>query len=468
MKIYILGAGPAGLAMAHALSEAKIPFEVIEKSPQIGGLATSLDWKNHGRHDLGPHKIFSLNAELVQRVKSLLPEDQWLLRPKKSSIYMRGHFLPYPPSPFSLISVYGIGAFIRMTLDYGIARIRNLFGSINAKTFEEDLEHRVGSSLYKVLFLPIALKLWGNPKQLDVKLSLGRVQTPKLTEVLARLAGLKKSSEFEALSFFYPQGGLIKIWTSILDKTKGYGKFHLNSQVTKIESQDGQIRKITYSQQGQQHDITVNPEDFVFSTLPLKVLAESMPSFPQSYSKTIQDTVVLNDLTLVFLKLKEQNMMDDSWVFIPDPEVIFHRISEQESFDPSMTPNGTIVCCEIMNSETRPIDKYTEQQLIDMTIQDLKKMGYGPLTVEDTRVIRLPQSYPVFRPGYESKLKDILQHLDQYKNLRTVGRQGAFNYIGTLDAMDIGYGAAQWVSQKKTTPSWNSERQRTEHFPILD
>lgn len=468
MKVYILGAGPTGLAMAHALSENNIPFEVIEKSSQVGGLATSLEWKNYGHHDLGPHKIFSLNKELVEKVKNLLPADQWLSRAKKSSIFMRGHFLPYPPSPFSLISVYGLTPFLRMTWDYACARIKFILNSKPVHTFEEDLEQRVGASLYQVLFRPIALKLWGNPTQLDVKLSLGRVQTPKLSEVIGRFLGFKKNSDFEALRFFYPHGGLIQIWNSIMEKTKGYGDFHLNSKIHQLDTKDGLITKIVFEKQGQKHEIQVGHDDFVFSTLPLQTASGLISHFPNQLSQMIRDTVVLNDLSLVFLKLKQKSLMDDSWVFIPDPEIIFHRVSEQESFDPSMTPNGTIVCCEIMNSETRSISKYSEQELIELAIQDLNKMGYGLLNVEDARIIRLPSSYPVFRPGYEPKLKEILKYLDGYKNLRTIGRQGSFNYIGTLDAMDIGYGAANWLSKYKDVRTWNDERQRTEHFPILD
>ncbi len=66
----------------------------------------------------------------------------------------------------------------------------------------------MGRSLYETLFKPIALKLWGDPDHLDVRLSKGRVQTPKITEVLARMLGFKKTSEFEALTFEYPRGGL--------------------------------------------------------------------------------------------------------------------------------------------------------------------------------------------------------------------------------------------------------------------
>jgi hypothetical protein len=82
----------------------------------------------------------------------------------------------------------------------------------------------------------------------------------------------------------------------------------------------------------------------------------------------------------------------------------------------------------------------------------------------------LRSSYPVFRPGFEAALSDVLAALDAIGNLRTVGRQGAFNYIGTLDAMDIGYGAARWYLARRPDASdaWESERERTRHYPVLD
>jgi hypothetical protein len=94
-------------------------------------------------------------------------------------------------------------------------------------------------------------------------------------------------------------------------------------------------------------------------------------------------------------------------------------------------------------------------------------MGYTDFKVLSQRVIRLPQSYPVFRTGYESGLAELIQSLDQFDNFRSIGRQGAFNYIGTLDAMDIGYGFADWLASGKCKP-WQQERERTNHYPVLD
>lgn len=163
--------------------------------------------------------------------------------------------------------------------------------------------------------------------------------------------------------------------------------------------------------------------------------------------------------------------MKDSWVFVPDPEIVFHRISEQESFDTGMSGENSIVCCEIMSGEDRMLGHLDDAKLVEMSKDGITKMNLGPIEVLEARVIRLPNSYPVYRPHYEEKLAPLFSKLDQIKNFKTIGRQGSYNYIGTLDAMDIGFGAANWYSDKSSTDkrkTWELERQRTSHFPVLD
>ena len=127
MTTFILGAGPAGMAVADGLNDGNGgDFVLLEKGPCLGGLAQTVDWNNIGTHDLGPHKIFSLDRKLIGRVEGLLPETDWLTRKKISSIYMNGHYLPYPPSPFSLAGVFGLPAFVRMVVGYGTACLASI------------------------------------------------------------------------------------------------------------------------------------------------------------------------------------------------------------------------------------------------------------------------------------------------------------------------------------------------------
>ncbi len=470
MTTYILGAGPAGLAAADGLKDAEFgDFVLLEKDACLGGLARTVAWKDAGAHDLGPHKIFSVNKRTVSRVEGLLPGSDWLTRNKVSSIYMNGHYLPYPPSPFSLSGVFGFPAFVRMVAGYAAARLRNLTGTAVAGTFEEDLVSRVGAPLYEALFKPIAIKLWGNPRELDSKLSRGRVQTPSLSEVLGRLLKFQKSSEFEALTFRYPKGGLGRLWSAIERKAGVNGKFLLEHTVTRLAADKGRIQAIHYQlPTGAEGRIEVGPDDYVVSTLPLALATRLLrDSLPKHLPELAEKVATLNDLLLVFLHIDRESLLDESWVFVPDPGIIFHRLSEQESFDPQMTKEGSFVCCEIMSGPDRPLAKKTDDELCEAALAGLTAMGYTGFRLLDKKVVRLPKSYPVFRTGFETDLNEIIHRLDQFENFRTIGRQGAFNYIGTLDSMDIGYGFSDWLAGGRRRP-WEQERARTNHYPVLD
>jgi len=470
MTVYILGGGPAGLATAAGLMDAGFfDFVVIERDEALGGLARTVQWDGIGSHDLGPHKIFSLDTALVKRIERLLPAGDWLTREKISSIFMGGHYLPYPPSPFSLIGIFGLPAFAKMVLNYAWALALCLIHPTNPVTFEEDLDGRMGKALYEILFRPIALKLWDDPVKLDVKLSRGRVQTPSLGEVLGRLLKLRKSSDFEALTFRYPKGGLSTIWNAIEARGSGKAHFEKGQTVTNIEAHGGIINGLTISHEGQLRRLSVGPDDFVVSTLPLADTIHLMEdALPVHFSGVVERTLRLNDLMLVFLHVDTPSLIKESWVFIPDPHIVFHRLSEQETFDPAMTPNGSIVCCEIMSSPARELAKLNDAALIEASIQGLRDMGYAGFDVLHSQVLRFPKSYPVFYAGFEAGLHELVSTCDSFENFRTIGRQGAFNYIGTLDAMDIGYGFARWIAAGRDPAAWQAERARTNHYPVLD
>ena len=470
-RIHILGAGPTGLALAQELAE-KAPdlaVTVYERGTSLGGMAQTVVWDGHGSHDLGPHKIFTVDRQLWQRIRSLLREDDWLTQPKKSRIYLGGHFLPYPPSPFAMARVFGPAAFVGMVFGFVKARFSP---PSTSGTFEGDLRARVGDALFDRLFRPIAMKLWGDPNTLDEKLSRGRVQTPGIAEVILRVLRIRKSSEFEALQFDYPRNGLSRLWDAIVGRaTQGNVEFRTGAEVRQVKIEDSRVKRLIVAVNGTESTIDIGPEDFVFSTLPILRLLDRTNGVPSRIHQLARETVRLNDLILVFLKLDVAVLFEDSWIFVPDAQISFHRVSEQKSFDPSMTPGGTIVCCELMSHASRNLSERTDAELEKLAIDDLRKMAPRVFEVRAARIIRLPASYPVYMTGFAPKMEELIGYFDALANFRTIGRAGAFNYIGTLDCMDIGYGAGRWFlndySQGKAE-TWRAERLRTSHYPVLD
>ena len=266
-----------------------------------------------------------------------------------------------------------------------------------------------------------------------------------------------------------------RLWSAIHERTRDRGRYVLSHSVKGLSVANGRIVGIECEPALMNGDgnpkpvqFEVGPDDFVVSSLPLgltsKVLSEVLSPEVREDARRV---VKLNDLLLVFLHVDKPSLLSESWVFVPDPKIAFHRVSEQESFDPGMTPNGSIVCCEIMSNETRDMSGRSDDELAEAAKQGLSDMGFREFVVRNERVIRLPSSYPVFLPGFETALARLLGELDGIENFRTIGRQGAFNYIGTLDAMDIGYGFARWYADSVDS-TWTAERERTNHYPVLD
>ena len=73
-KVIIIGAGPAGLTAADKLLDEKEKYEVIilEESQEIGGISKTVK-HNGNRMDIGGHRFFSKNQEVMEYWKDLMP-----------------------------------------------------------------------------------------------------------------------------------------------------------------------------------------------------------------------------------------------------------------------------------------------------------------------------------------------------------------------------------------------------------
>lgn len=88
-KVFILGGGPAGLAVADGLIDAGISFTLLEYGASLGGLARTVQWADYGSHDLGPHKIFTLNQALLRRIRAYTPRTVANATEEESYFYER-------------------------------------------------------------------------------------------------------------------------------------------------------------------------------------------------------------------------------------------------------------------------------------------------------------------------------------------------------------------------------------------
>src|SRR5581483_8026998 len=81
--VVVVGAGPAGLTAAYALTKVGEPVTVLEADDVVGGTSRTGD-RDGGRFDMGGHRFFTMVEPVEELWHEILPEDDFLLRPRMS------------------------------------------------------------------------------------------------------------------------------------------------------------------------------------------------------------------------------------------------------------------------------------------------------------------------------------------------------------------------------------------------
>ena len=133
-------------------------------------------------------------------------------------------------------------------------------------------------------------------------------------------------------------------------------------------------------------------------------------------------------------------MIPDHWVYLPQPELTVHRITEFKNFSDESAPGDrTVLCCEIT---CRPGDARwamdAEQAEVlaraDLVTVGLLAPGEGRLV----ELARLPHAYPVYDLEYRARIQALRRETRRVANLVTTGRQGLFRYNNMDHSMAMG------------------------------
>ena len=94
LELYILGGGPAGVALSYYAHKNNIDFKLFEATSQIGGNCRTI---THGdfKYDTGAHRLHDKVEKVTKVIKSVLKED--LLKVSApSQIYLDSKKISFP------------------------------------------------------------------------------------------------------------------------------------------------------------------------------------------------------------------------------------------------------------------------------------------------------------------------------------------------------------------------------------
>ena len=446
-QIVVIGAGPAGLTAAYELVKRDVPVTVVEGDAIVGGISRTAE-REGWRFDMGGHRFFTKVPEVEALWHEILPDEDFLLRPRMSRIFYNGKLYDYPLKAGNALRNLGPVEAVRCVLSYLWARIRP---PRNQDTFEGWVVSRFGRRLYEHFFEAYTRKLWGvEPSRLPADWAAQRIKNLSLLNA-AMNALLPKRGQTEITTlieeFQYPKHGPGMMWETAADLVrKGGGRLVMEQKVSAVHWEPGRgvtgvstvvtggygpgagAPSASSTDIGTEHHY---PADEVISSMAFSSLVHALDPAPPAEVLAAASALRYRDFLTVALVIPVEAGFPDNWIYIHSPDVQVGRIQNFGSWSPFLVKDGrTCLGLEFFVNVGDDTWNRSDADLIAQGKAELEKLGLvRAADVEQGFVVRMPKAYPFYEPGYKENLQVIRDWMDEHTpNLHPVGRNGMFRY----------------------------------------
>lgn len=169
----VIGAGITGLDIAWRLCQAGFQVTVLERQKLAGGLAATIPYGEY-RIDIGPHVIeLSRQSSILEEIKKVMGDELIEIKyPSKHVshlVYFRGRLLERYPTLYEVLFNFGAKFFIRSAFDYFAFKFKSVRKN-QFETAENYLISSYGKYLYENWIKPLAIRMYGDPKEWQLEL----------------------------------------------------------------------------------------------------------------------------------------------------------------------------------------------------------------------------------------------------------------------------------------------------------
>lgn len=449
IETLILGGGPAGLSCGMELCRAGKRFAVVEKESQVGGLAKTLQLGDF-RTDIGPHRFYSKNRYLYEFIEDLLGE-QWIQVQRFTRFYVQGKFYAYPVRLTNALKNMGLASATRVLRDYSLEQFRNLVGLGRRDTdFESYVVSRFGRELAHFNMINYTEKIWGIPcHQISADWASQRISGLSLFSAVRAALTQSKGPRSLVDAFYYPDRGTGLIYEAIRKRLEAAGNdVLLNAVPIKIRHAGDTISQVDVRRD--RETVTYQPSYLVNSTPILRFLRLFDP-LPPDAVLAAAGRLHYRAQVYLFLTIGKERAIPDNWIYFPDKEIPFGRISEMKNFSKKMSPQGrTSLLLEFFVFEGDATWTMRKEELLHRCLPHLEGIGLvDRREIIDTYLFRQPDVYPIYRLGYQEALGTIKSWLDRFENLFYIGRPGRFRYNNQDHSIEMGILAARSIIENK-------------------
>jgi len=412
-SIGILGGGISGIALAAHLGE---DVEVVEKSPRIGGLCATIVEDGFTFDAAGPHIMFSKNKDVLNLMISVLGENVHQNK-RENRIYYKGALVKYPfendlaalpkQDTFECLSGYLVNP--------------------RAGETPQNLAHwsyvTFGAGISDKYFIPYNRKIWNyDPEKIGLEF-VSRIPKPPMEDVLKSAIGIPTEGYLHQLYYSYPtEGGFEAIVKAFAERVQG--DVRTNWPVASVEKTGGGWRVVSANGEERRYETLV-------STLPIHELLKIWKDAPREVHE-LAARLRYNSLINILIGCDTDPGHNYTALYVPDPEIVFHRLSFPKAFgEKCVPPGGSSIMAEITTNEGDGVWEESDEALIERVIGQIERIGFvDRASIVYRRAVRFRYGYPVYDLEYRRNVTAMREAVAA-TGLHLLGRFAQFDYINS-------------------------------------
>lgn len=412
--IGILGGGISAIALAAQLGE---DVDVLEKSSRIGGLCGTIVEDGFTFDAAGPHIMFSKNKEVLNLMTGILGDNVHQNR-RENRIYFKGSLVKYPfendlaalPKEDNFDCIYGYIVNPRA----GEAPITNL-AQWSYVTF--------GAGISEKYFIPYNEKIWNYDAAKIGTEFVERIPKPPMEDVLKSSIGISTEGYLHQLYYSYPtEGGFEAIVKAFSRKVRG--AITTSWPVASI-ARDGKAWRVI-SESGEERTY-----ETLVSTLPIHELVKIWIDAPEQLQEQVA-RLRYNSLINIMIGCRSDPGHNYTALYVPDPEILFHRLSFPKAFgEKCVPPGGSSIMAEITANAGDGVWEMSDDALIERAISEIERIGFVDTNdIVYKRAVRFTYGYPVYDLDYRRNVTTMRETVAA-TGLHLLGRFAQFDYINS-------------------------------------
>lgn len=457
--IIIIGAGPAGLTAGVELARLGLPVHVIESDPEyVGGIARTVHFGPY-RLDIGGHRFFTRNTEVMQWWQAMLPEDFRVVE-RQSRIYFNGRFFDYPLRAPDVLRKLGL----RDALAVPATWLRRRVQPVRPETsFRDWVVNRFGDRLFECFFESYTEKVWGlRCSEISADWAAQRIQGLSLQRAILNSLGLGRlrrggSPKTLIERFHYPRLGCGQMWEQAREAIEAAGGVvELDRCVVSIRTEAGRVEHVTCrDRSGNRHDY---PASAIVSSMPLRDLVRALEPAPPEEIRQAAESLGYRDFITVALVVERPDCFSDQWIYIHEPSVRVGRVQNFRNWSPDMVPDPavSVLGLEYFCFAGDSLWNTADEDLIALATQELETIGLvEPGEVREGKVVRMEKAYPVYDHDYKQSVATVRDWLKEVKMLWSAGRNAMHQYNNQDHSMAAALLAAKNLAGKDERDPWS-------------